>query len=548
MTSRTKHALAIELDNRTLFREPRLGYFAQIIDRIRSAGDESPGKSVRAENASPNHTKAVRYFGAPIYEWKSSDPETQGLASDVIHDLAEFGRSVDMDSLCIVRHGYLVTDTYFRPFKSGIKHALNSATKSILGSLVGIAIQQELIESADDKLNKYLGNFSSACSDKKDITLRHLLDMTSGIDWSEPLGPRRGIPTTADEMRLADDWVDFILRRPMSHRPGDHYNYNSGNSHLISAVITSVAGTSAWDFARRHLFDPLRITDTDWSSDPKGISDGGNGLFLHPLDLAKIGYLHLREGRWNSIKILPTGWTGRITESAKMVHRDRTYSTFFWSVPSVGGYMANGYNRQIMLIIPKSDLVVVSTGKRPYPFADFLAHIERLDKFPAEPIQYNMGSRGDGSTPNLDLALLPNLDMFSHNVYYFPRNSVGLKSLQFNFGEDNTCYQAEFDSDASQINSFHVRQSIGLNGEYSETEQSDGIGVARVRRITKNTIEIEQHSLGKGETETLTVTFHNEQISLRIATSRREYTLTGNTSTSKLPDGERLAIHPMPKL
>ncbi|WCA72888.1 amino acid adenylation domain-containing protein (plasmid) [Agrobacterium tumefaciens] len=546
MTARTRHVLAIELDNRTLFREPRLGYFAQIIDRIRSSGDQSTGKTKSAEHASSNRTKAARYSPAPIDGWITSNPETQGLASDVIDDLVEFGRSVDMDSLSIVRHGYLVTDRYFHPFKSGIKHALNSATKSILGSLVGIAIEQRLIQSADDKLQEYLGDFPSANSDKKDITLRHLLDMKSGIDWSEPLGPRRGIPTTADEMRLADDWVDFILRRPMSHRPGDHYNYNSGNSHLISAVITSVAGTSAWDFAQRYLFDPLRIIDTDWSSDPRGISDGGNGLFLHPLDVAKIGYLHLREGRWNSIKILPSGWTDRITENAKTVYRDRTYSTFFWSVPSVGGYMANGYNRQIMLIVPKSDLVVVSTGKRPYPFADFLAHIERLGMVPAKPMQ-SMSSRADGPPDNLNPALLRSLDMFSRKVYCFPKNSVGLKSLQFDFDEINTCYQAEFDPDASHLNSFRVRQSIGLNGEYSESMQPDGIGVARVRRITKNTIQIEQHSLGKGETETLTVTFHDEQISLRIATSRREYTLTGETSASRLPGGERSAIHPMPK-
>lgn len=208
--------------------------------------------------------------------------------------------------------------------------------------------------------------------------------------------------------------------------------------------------------------------------------------------------------------------------------------------------MANGYNRQIMLIVPKSDLVVVSTGKRPYPFADFLAHIERLGMVPAKPMQ-SMSSRADGPPDNLNPALLRSLDMFSRKVYCFPKNSVGLKSLQFDFDEINTCYQAEFDPDASHLNSFRVRQSIGLNGEYSESMQPDGIGVARVRRITKNTIQIEQHSLGKGETETLTVTFHDEQISLRIATSRREYTLTGETSASRLPGGERSAIHPMPK-
>ncbi len=548
LTARIKNVLAIELDNRTLFTEPRLGHFASIVDRTRTAA--ANGLSYNAERASdifPNRAEAVRYYGAPINEWKTSDPETQGIASNVIHDMLEFGHSVEMDSLAIVRNGYLVTDKYFHPFKPGIKHALNSATKSILGSLVGIAIQQKFIENVDDKLHKYLGYSSPAYSDKKDITLRHLLDMTSGIDWSEPLGPRRGTPTTADEMRRVEDWADFILRKPMSHRPGDHYNYNSGNSHLVSAVITNVAGMSAWEFAQRHLFGPLGITDTEWSSDPKGISDGGNGLSLHPLDIAKIGYLHLRDGRWNSLKILPSGWAGRVTESAKTVYRDRTYSTFFWSVPSVGGYMANGYNRQIMLIVPKSDLVVVSTGKRPYPFAEFLARIQRLEKLTAEPVKRQSSGRNHGQPLDLDLAFLPNLDRFSHIVYSFPKNSVGLKSLQFDFTEHNTCYEAEFDSALSQNNEFRVRQSIGLHGEYAESVQFRGIGVARARRLTSNTIEIEQHSLGKGEAETLTATFYDEQISLRIVTSRQEYALIGKTTASKLPDGPRLDFCRMPK-
>jgi CubicO group peptidase (beta-lactamase class C family) len=99
--------------------------------------------------------------------------------------------------------------------------------------------------------------------------------MTSGIDWMEQLPDGFA---SAIEMERSPDWVKFILDRPMSSTPGDAFNYDSGNTHLLSAIITKLAGMSALEYAKAMLFSPLEITDVYWRHDPQGISIGGYGL------------------------------------------------------------------------------------------------------------------------------------------------------------------------------------------------------------------------------------------------------------------------------
>ena len=123
---------------------------------------------------------------------------------------------------------------------------------------------------------------------KKEIRVRHLLDMTSGIDWKEP----DAAPESVFAMERSGNWQQFVLDRPMDTAPGTSFNYNSGNSHLLSAILTRLTGRTALDFAREKLFGPLGITDVQWRHDPQGITAGGYGLYLQPRDMAKIGYLY----------------------------------------------------------------------------------------------------------------------------------------------------------------------------------------------------------------------------------------------------------------
>ena len=136
---------------------------------------------------------------------------------------------------------------------------------------------------------------------KKAITICHMLDMTSGLEWSEGLDGFRSFIA----MERSPDWQQFILDQPMSTAPGTVFYYDSGISHLLSAILTRVTGKSALDYARETLFGPLGIEDVMWRADPQGVSGGGAGLYMHPRDMAKIGYLYLRGGVWEGKQILP---------------------------------------------------------------------------------------------------------------------------------------------------------------------------------------------------------------------------------------------------
>ena len=136
--------------------------------------------------------------------------------------------------------------------------------------------------------------------------------MTSGIDWKEPLDGR---PDSVIEMSRQRDRIKFILDRPMSSAPGEAFNYNSGGTHLLSGIITKLTGMSAADYAKAKLFGPLGITVSNWWRDPQGNSTGGYGLALLPRDMAKIGYLYLRNGQWEDKSLLPPGWIDKVSHA-----------------------------------------------------------------------------------------------------------------------------------------------------------------------------------------------------------------------------------------
>src|SRR6202047_5174392 len=129
----------------------------------------------------------------------------------------------------------------------------------------------------------------------------------------------------------APDWVKFILDRPMSSVRGYAFNYNSGNTHLLSAIITKLSGMSVLEYAKAKLFGPLGINDVSWQHDPQGISNGGYGLYLQPRDMAKVGYLYLRDGSWEGKQLLPPAWIDKVSHATvNMTHwrRDSGIPTF----------------------------------------------------------------------------------------------------------------------------------------------------------------------------------------------------------------------------
>jgi CubicO group peptidase (beta-lactamase class C family) len=248
----------------------------------------------------------------PTGDWRISTPEEQGMDSELLAQMIEYIEKEDthIHSVLVVRNGYIVTEAYFYPFQPGSKRSIQACTKSFTSVLVGIAIDKGYIDGVNQRVLDFFPDQAVANSDplKDAIALKHLLSMTSGLDWTEQWIPYNHPQNYNTQMEQSEDWVQFVLDRPMVEEPGTVFNYNSGGSHLLSAIVQQTTGMSTLAFAQTHLFEPLGISDIVWDIDSDGITVGGNGLHMTPRDMAKLGYLYLNGGVWDGRQIVSSDW------------------------------------------------------------------------------------------------------------------------------------------------------------------------------------------------------------------------------------------------
>ena len=320
----------------------------------------------------------------PTKEWQSSSPEEQGMDSKELAKLVDFGTVHSFDSLLVARHGKVVAEAYYAPYSTSIPHVVNSCTKAVISTLTAIALKEGLLDNPSHRVLDFFNRQSIANVDdrKEAITVQSLLDMTSGIEWKERLGDSSAAAVgTESEMDSSPDWVKFVLDRPMSSAPGDIFNYNSGNAHLLSAILTKLTGMSALEYAKSKLFGPLGITKVSWQHDPQGISNGGWGLSLLPRDMAKIGYLYLRKGLWEGQELLPPAWIDKVSHATvDMRLGGLRYSDLFWALPDKRVYMAVGRNGQVIMVFSNLDVVAITTGRENYRLGELADSISRSVK------------------------------------------------------------------------------------------------------------------------------------------------------------------------
>jgi CubicO group peptidase (beta-lactamase class C family) len=304
----------------------------------------------------------------PTEGWRSSTPEQQGLDSEVLAEMIEYIRdeALPIHSVLVIRNGYIVTEAYFYPFQPDFKHRIYSCTKSFTSALVGIAIEKGYIDGVDHPVLDYFSERTIANIDqrKKTITLEHLLTMTPGMEWQSSW---RGDRDSTLQMFRSEDWVQFALDRPMVEEPGAKFTYNSGGSHLLSAVVQKTTGMSTPAFAQAYLFEPLSITDVFWGTDPVGMADGAAGLWMKPRDMAKFGYLYLNNGAWEGQQVISADWVVASTrEHIEAMNwgvdsGSLEYGYQWWIYP-FGAYAARGYGGQRIFVQPEHELVVVFTS------------------------------------------------------------------------------------------------------------------------------------------------------------------------------------------
>ena len=309
-------------------------------------------------------TYSVDYW--PTRGWRTTTPEKQGMKSDVLADMLQYIRDkkLNLHSITIVRNGYLVMDNYFYPYSKNTKHNFRSCAQGVLSGLIGIAIEKKYIKNANQPMLAFFPDrtISNIDSSKQQITIENLLTMTSGLDCQD--GGRHKFKGMYAMWR-SKDWVQYVLDLPMTETPGERFEYCSGTSYLLSAILQKTSGMRSLDFARKYLFAPLGITDGYWETSPQGIDFGYDQLFLTPHDMAKIGWLYLNKGKWNGTQVVPEDWVN----ASRQGHIEITTPLadkygYQWYIAR-DYYLSLGAWGQFILIAPEKNIVAVFTGAVP---------------------------------------------------------------------------------------------------------------------------------------------------------------------------------------
>ncbi len=313
-------------------------------------------------------------------EWMEVAPETQGLNSSKIAEMFEFIKDnrQDVHSIIVVRNGYLLVYEYLHHFEIyrdifGTKtyfggdnlHGQYSTTKSVISILIGIALQESLLDNINQTLYEFFAHrWSPSFVDselKKNITIEQLLTMNGGFGGFN-------IPDAPD--KIDADVISFILEEvPLTYTPGTEgaFEYSNEGVDLLSGIIANVSGTSTEEFAKQYLFEPLGISEDEyyWLNDSLGMDYGGSGIECTPKVQAKIGMLALNNGTWNGEQIVDKDFMKDATTNQTREQKWAEYGYLWWMIPpnfTYDGYLAAGAMGQCIYVIPKYNVVVGLTG------------------------------------------------------------------------------------------------------------------------------------------------------------------------------------------
>lgn len=295
----------------------------------------------------------------PSEGWIPASPESRGMNPDTLDKMIKSikRKNLAIDSILIIRDGYLVLDYYGLSYGPEDRHIIHSCTKSIVSTLVGIALDQGLIESLDQSVSDFFPDLVSEIDYvHTKLTLTHLLTMTSGLDSRDSYLYRwKGL----SKMMEQPDWVSYILNLPAAAEPGEHFDYSNTASFLLSAVITRVTGQSALVFALENLFTPLGIENVEWPYNQNNVSIGWGKMRISAPDLAKFGFLILHKGNWDGTQIVSEEYLAEATSVKIKAGTLQNYYGYQWWIQEEGLFMAQGYAGQFLIIYPAENLVVV---------------------------------------------------------------------------------------------------------------------------------------------------------------------------------------------
>lgn len=300
--------------------------------------------------------------------WVISTPEDENLdrskleqAYRLVYDDNRFWMA---RSLLVIRNGKLVAEAYPHYIADRDQFAnIQSCTKSFTSIMTGVAIQNGVDLSIDDKLFDIYPELFDDDPIKREMTLFDALTMQTGLEFNNDVN-------TLQLYKTRKNSAGFVLAFPRRHEPGTMMNYNDGAPHLVSKAIEVKTGMSEAEYARKYLFEPLNINEWQWEEAHDGTTYGAFSLYLKPRDFARVGQLLLQNGKWGDKQIIDTAYLKMATSHLVNASYNRQYGFYFWIDQRNKGYYAHGHGGQVLLVIPTKNLVLLYTAW-PYTSGDY---------------------------------------------------------------------------------------------------------------------------------------------------------------------------------
>ena len=340
----------------------------------------------------------------PTREWATSDPQKVGLEEGALAALdadLKNGKHPLVDSFEVFRCGkkvfaakydhdyaqiygkeaktrgplnarltgpYNYFDPAWHPYYHRTQlHSMQSVSKTVSSVIIGSAmLRGDFKAGLDTPVLRYFdaAKVKNVDERKRRMTLRHVLTMTAGLDWTENV-PYDDPRSDSSLMEATDDWVQYVIDKPMAAEPGKIFNYSSGVSELLAHIFLKETGQDIDTYGEKYLFQPLGI-EHYWKRTPLGAVDTEGGLYLHGSDLAKIGYLYLHDGTWDGKQIVPKEWVRQSVEPFIQAEEDYKYGFKWWLLPRKDSqqfvWMARGFGGQELMVFPEEGLIGVFTG------------------------------------------------------------------------------------------------------------------------------------------------------------------------------------------
>jgi CubicO group peptidase (beta-lactamase class C family) len=298
-----------------------------------------------------------------------SYPEHEGISSTGILQFVDAVEKSEneLHSFMILRHGKVVAEGWWDPYKPTLKHTLYSTSKTFTSTAVGLAISENRFKLSDKVISFFPHDLPDTVSEfLNELTVKDALVMSDG---QEP------DPTAPVSVKF-NNWARGFLSTEIKHKPGSVFLYNSMGTFMLSAIVQKVTGQKEIDYLKPRLFDPLGITGMDWEENLQGINTGGWGLRLKTEDMAKLGQLYLQKGMWNGNQILPASWVAEASTTKIIQHPDmplaerdtsdweQGYCYQMWRCRH-NAYRADGAFGQFIIIMPDQDAVIAIQAETP---------------------------------------------------------------------------------------------------------------------------------------------------------------------------------------